>query len=170
MELVLIAGSSNRAAALMAGAVDITPLELLDAQRITTEAPDKARVMVRFADDLPDMVFTGIHANRTFAQSNPEAVVDYLRALLAVHQQISESPDRLIHKAAEVLGSDAAELYPLVKTHLAVGSWSTDGHFNEALVNAALRFLEGTGDLAVGLTAEAVADWHYLQEAQTPRE
>jgi NMT1/THI5 like len=39
MEIVLISGSSNRAVALLAGEVDLIPLELPDAQRITPEAP-----------------------------------------------------------------------------------------------------------------------------------
>jgi ABC-type nitrate/sulfonate/bicarbonate transport system substrate-binding protein len=155
---------------LLAGAVDLTPLELPDALRITTAAPERVRVLLQFADDLPEMVFTGIHANRAFARSNPDVVVDYLRALLTVHDQIRENPDLLVQKASEALGEDAIKLNQQIKTYLAGGFWRPDGHFNPPLIDASLRFFESTGDLEPGLTANAVADWHYLEKARAPRE
>jgi NitT/TauT family transport system substrate-binding protein len=164
-EIVLISGSSNRAAALLAGEVDVTPLELVDAQRIQEEAPDSVRVLVVFADDLPDMIVTGIHANRAFAEANPDVVEDFLSALLTVHAEIAEDPEPLVQKASEVLGEDADVLRPIIDDHLAFDAWSVDGGLTEARVNNSLTFFASTGDLSGSLQSDDVADWSYLQVA-----
>lgn len=162
-EVVLISGSSNRAAALLAGQVDVTPLELIDAQRIEQEAPGQVRVLARFADELPDMMVTGIYANREFAEANPSVVEDYLRAVLNIHQQIEDNPDLLVQRAAEVLGQDPAELTPIIQAHLDFDAWPTDGGLTGERFGNSLAFYLDTGDLSTGLTPGDIADERYLQ-------
>ncbi len=162
-EVVLIAGSQNRAAALLSGAVDVTPLELVDLLYLQQQAPDQVRALVWFADDLPDMVVTGIHVNKDFAESSPETVEDFLRALLAIHRQIAEDPDTLVQKAAEVLEMDVAELGPIIEAHLAFDAWPASGSLTEDEVRNSLAFYQQLGELPETLAPSDVADLHYLE-------
>jgi NitT/TauT family transport system substrate-binding protein len=164
-ELMLISGSSNRAAALLAGEVDVTPVELPDVEELLKEAPDKVHVMVTFAEDLPDVMVTGVHANLEFAEANPEVVKDFLNALLTVYKQNEADSAALVRKAAEVLKAEPAEIEPIVKTHLDFHAWPPDGGLTEARVTSTLDFYVANEDLEQGITASDVANWDYLQIA-----
>lgn len=88
-EVLYISGSDNRMAALQAGEIEGALLELADMQELERRAPGEFHALINYADALPELKTTGIHAGRAFAEAHPNWVRDYVRAVLMVHREIS---------------------------------------------------------------------------------
>jgi ABC-type nitrate/sulfonate/bicarbonate transport system substrate-binding protein len=163
-QIVIIQGSSNRAAALLSGEVDATPVELADAIEIERQAPGKFHALTIFRDDLPGLKTTGIQVSRDFAEQNPQAVRDFIRAVLAVHREINQNHDLLARAAAERLGIDSEVLPQITDAYFAINAWDANGGLTTDDVQYTLDFFTGTGDLAPGLTVSQVSDLSYLED------
>lgn len=164
-QIVLIQGSSNRAAALLSGEVDATPVELADAIALEQEAPGQFHVLTNFGHDLPDLKVTGIQFNREFAAQHPEAVEDYLAAVLTVHRQIQQDHDLLAAEASKRLALDPDIVPDIAEAYFAINAWDANGGLTEADVQYTLKFFTESGDLEPGLTVSDVADLSYLDSA-----
>jgi NitT/TauT family transport system substrate-binding protein len=158
-QIVIIPGSENRAAALLTGAVDASPVELADAVRLRLKAPGRFRTLVDFAAAYPQLKTTGVHVNREWARRNPESVHDYLRALLTVHRQVIDDPARLAAEARRRLGVDAE----VVSAHLTARAWDVNGGLTRDTVAYTVAFFTRSQSLPNGLTPERVADLRPLE-------
>ena len=90
----------------MAGRLDAAPVELTESLQLVAKAPGRFRILVSFAEELPSLVTTGVQVNRNWAARNPQAVHDYLKALLLTHRRILDHPDLLIAEARSRLHID----------------------------------------------------------------
>jgi NitT/TauT family transport system substrate-binding protein len=161
--IVTIAGSEHRAAALLAGRIDATPLELAESLYLAVRAPERFRTLVRFADELPFLATTGVQVNRSWAARNPQAVRDYLKALLTTHRKILRQPELLVAEARSRLRFDPSLLAQVVEAHLRSNAWDPNGRLTEAVVRESLAFFARSGSLPESLTAERVADLSHLE-------
>ncbi|MGH2628096.1 MAG: ABC transporter substrate-binding protein [Anaerolineales bacterium] len=161
-EVLVIPGSENRAAAMLAGQIDATPLEPADVVQLLDKAPDRFHVVADFAASLPDLMTTGVFVNRQFAEANPQAVEDVVRALLTVHRHIAADPDLLVPEAVARLGIEAELLPAIVEAHLRIDSWDVNGGLTREAVDYTLEFYVRIGSLEPGLTTDYVADVSYL--------
>jgi NitT/TauT family transport system substrate-binding protein len=162
-QIVLIQGSQNRAAALLAGEIDATPVELADAIQLAHEAPGQLHTLTNFRSDLPDLRTTGIHFNRDFAATHPEVVRDYLRALLTVHRQLNADHAVLAAEAARRLDLDPETLDAITEAYFEINAWDSNGGLTETNAQYTLRFFQSTGDLDAALTLANVADLSFLE-------
>jgi NitT/TauT family transport system substrate-binding protein len=163
-QIVLIQGSGNRAAALLAGEIDATPLELANVVELDQQAPGQFHVLVDFAQELPGLKTTGVHVNRDFATAHPQAVTDYLAALLGVHRQIAADHDLLISEATRRLDAEPDTLPQVVEAHFAINAWDVNGGLTEDAVEYTLRFFTDSGELEAGLEPSEVADLTFLND------
>lgn len=163
-QIVLIQGSSNRAAALLAGEIDATPLELADVVELSFRSPGQFHTLTSLAQDLPGLTTTGVHFNREFAEANPQAVQDYLRALLTVHRQINLDHEQIASEAARRLDFDPEILQAIVEAYFAINAWDPNGGLTQDAVDYTVAFFAESGELDPGLTAGDVADLSYLDE------
>jgi NitT/TauT family transport system substrate-binding protein len=161
--IVTIPGSEHRAAALLAGRIDAAPVELAESMYLAAKAPERFRTLVSFADELPFLVTTGVHVNRSWAARNPGAVRDYLKALLMTHRKILRHPDHLIAEARSRLRIDPALLRQIVEAHLRANAWDPNGRLTEAAVRESLAFFVRSATLPETLTAARVADLSHLE-------
>jgi len=163
-EVLVIAGSENRYAAMIAGEVDASAVEIADAVALEEEAGDRFHRLVSFAETLPDILTTTYAVNTEFASENPQVVVDLLTAVLEQHRMIDEDPAYFAGLVEEyrpyisgVVSDRSIELQGAL--------FQTDGGFTEEFVQSTIDFLtEATvieGDLAV----EGIADFSYLEQA-----
>jgi NitT/TauT family transport system substrate-binding protein len=152
--IVIIAGSENRAAALLAGAVDASPVELAEAVRLGRKAPGRIHTLVDFAATQPGLKTTGVHVNRAWAEKNPAAVEAYMGALLEVHRRARSDAAGLTAEARRRLAIDG----PVVAAHLAAGVWDVNGGLTTKAVADTLEFFIAAGSLPRGLTPQRVAD------------
>ena len=162
---LIIPGSGNRAAALLAGEIDATPLELADVAQLLAQGGDRFHILVRFAEELPGLKTSGVTVRAAFARQHPQAVTDYLQALLESHRRLAEDPGPLVTAAVEQLGLDPETAAAAVEAYMAIDAWHPNGGLDRASVAASLAFYQQMGSLPEGLTAEAVADLTYLEAA-----
>lgn len=161
-EIVLIADSQNRAAALRAGEIDATPLELSDVIQLRDDAPQSFRELVDFAAALPQIRGTGIHVNRAIATQHPEWVRDYLKAMLGIHRRIKENPRLLVDALIKYLALEPARAQEIADAYLARGAWQVNGNLTRESVASSLDFFIQTRSLPAGLDADQVSDLSYL--------
>lgn len=158
-----IPGSEHRAAALLAGRLQAAPVELAESVYLAARAPGRFRTLVTFADELPSLVTTGVHVNRTWAARRPQAVQDYLTALLTIHRRIRVQHDLLVAEARARLRIDPALVAEAAEAHVRTNAWDLNGRLTPAIVRDSVAFFVGTANLAPGATAERVADLSHLE-------
>ena len=86
---VVIPGSPNRVAALLADQIDASPLELSDSLTIDAEASDTFSLLTSLAADLPNLQTTSIYVNGDFAAENPGSVLALVKAVLTEYRRIA---------------------------------------------------------------------------------
>jgi len=163
MQIVIIQGSQNRAAALLAGEIDATPVELADALQLAHDAPGEFHTLTNFGQDLPRLRTTGYHFNRAFAEQHPEAVRDFIRAVLTVHRQINADHERLTGAAALRLDLDPETISDISEAYFAINAWDANGGLTQDNAQYTLEFFQNTGDLEASLTLADVADLSHLE-------
>jgi ABC-type nitrate/sulfonate/bicarbonate transport system substrate-binding protein len=162
-QMLVIPESAGRMAALLAGEIDASNLpgeELLKLQR---QAPGKFHALMVYAQAFPKLQIDGLHVRRSWATDNPQAVKDFLRALLNVYRQITQNPQLLYDESVKRLSLDPATAKAICDAHLQMGIWHSDGGLTVENVQYTLDFLTGTGALQPGFKVEDVTDLSYLK-------
>jgi len=162
-EVLIIAGSENRYAAMIAGEVDASAVEIADAVALEEEAGDRFHQIVSFADTLPDILTTTYAVNTEFAAENPDAVVDLLTAVLEQHRMIDEDPAYF----AELVEQYRPYISGVVSDRsieLQAALFQTDGGFTQEYVEATIQFLTDATVIEGDLAVEDVADFTYLEQ------
>lgn len=164
-EYVIIEGSENRLAAMIAGEVEASPLELVDRLNLEEEAAGEFHELTNFAQSLPQLSSNVQVVNSDFAEENPGTVQAFVEALLEQHRLIAEDPNHLL---------ELAESYPTMVTEQpgqeVLEAYSTlfpvNGGLTDEILDFSLHFFtDVTGLLEPGLTAEDVADLSYIERA-----
>jgi NitT/TauT family transport system substrate-binding protein len=86
---LVLGDSQTRAAALLAGQIDATPVELSDALNLEATGAGKVHLLTSFAETLPDLKTGSIAANAEFAKAHPEATTAFVTALLEQYRKIA---------------------------------------------------------------------------------
>jgi NitT/TauT family transport system substrate-binding protein len=161
-QILLIQGSQNRAAALLTGEVDATPLELADFVRLQRLAPGRFHALTVFSSEFPRLKSTGIQVNTEFASKYPEVVRDYLRSLITVHRQIYLDHEMLKEAAKKYLSVEQDLIPEITEAYIAQNIWDRNGGLLVDDLEYSIRFLTEMGQLKPGLTVEDVANLSYL--------
>ncbi len=163
---VVIPGSENRAAALMAGEIDATPAELIDSIRIAELRPDEFSRVANFAIDLPGLKTSGIWVRSEFAGQHPEAVKSFIRNVLETNRRINEDPEWFMEQVIRFLEmdeDDIALLPMIVEALMAVDNYPVNGGITMEGAQYTIDFFADAGRLDPGLTAGQVYDLSYLE-------
>lgn len=89
---LVLGDSQTRAAALLAGEIDATPVELSDALTLDATGAGKVQLLTSFAETLPDLKTGSIAANVEFMEAHPEATRAFIKALVTQYRKIMEDP------------------------------------------------------------------------------
>ena len=160
-QVLIIAGTSNRVAALLANQADASPVELDDLLNLQRQAPGRFHALAAFAEEMPQIELSGYYVNVGFGKRQPEAVKDFLRALLQAWRQVQDK-DTLRQAIAKYLALDdsaaqaSAEMYPGRKM------WDVNGGLEAESTQATLDFLVAAGALQPGLKVSDIADRSFL--------
>jgi NitT/TauT family transport system substrate-binding protein len=163
---LVIPGSENRAAALMAGEIDVTPSELIDSIRIMELQPGEFHRVANFATDLPGLKTGGYWVSREFAEENPEAVESFVRNVLEVHRRINDEPEWFVEQVPRFLemeDEDIALLPQIVDALLAINNYPVNGGLTQESGQFTIDFFTDAGRLEPGLTAEEAFDLAHLE-------
>jgi ABC-type nitrate/sulfonate/bicarbonate transport system substrate-binding protein len=88
-DYVVIPGSPNRLAALLADQIDASPLELGDGLTVDAQASDRFHLVASLANDLPNLQTTSIYVNGDFAAANPGSVQALVDAVLTEYRRVA---------------------------------------------------------------------------------
>jgi NitT/TauT family transport system substrate-binding protein len=163
-EFLILEGSENRAAALIAGQIDATPAELSDQVRVIGEHGDRFRVLTNFAETLPELMGALYVVNSTFAEDHPDVVLDVLRTVVDTHRRIADDPTVLQDAATEHLELDPASLPAIVQAYADTGAFNTNGGLTRDRLEYTLDFLTDAGAIEPGVTVDQAADFSFLDQ------
>lgn len=164
---IVIPGSENRAAALLNGQIDASPLELADWINVNQKSPGKFHLLENFARGLPDLSTTPIYVNVPWAERNRQLVVTYLAELLKTHRIIQANPQRIQEAAAQKIEALDKQVIPeITRAYQEINAFDEAGGLTLSKVNGTIKFFTDAGQIEPGMTAEKAADLSYIQEAQ----
>lgn len=161
----VIPGSENRAAALLAGQIDATPSELADAVQVLSKRGADFHVIANFAKDVPELKATLLYVNSNFAAANPQAVQDYMEAVIGVHRDVNKNPKLLEESAPKYLTIEKEALPLITKAHMDANAFDPNGGLTAAAMTFSINFFTEAKDLDPGLTLAASTDLSYLEKA-----
>ena len=163
--VIYIAGSENRADALLRDQLDASPVEIVDLVRLMNEAPGKFNIVSSYAQDLSGLIGLTMFVKNDYMEKNPQVVKDAIKALLTVYQRAKEEPDFIVENAPKYLPSleenilkEAAELYHEYDL------WPADGDMDEETQKYTVDFWTEQGLLENNLSYEAYFDRTLLDE------
>lgn len=161
-EMLYMSGSENRAAALQAGELDGAMLELADILQLNKQAPGKFITLINFAHALPALKTNGIFTPRKFAQTHPDAVRAYLRAIIQVHRAIRQNPQALYDAMVKYLKMDAATAQQVGDAYLSANVWDLNGGLKAGDTAYSADFFARMGSLSSGLEPAKLEDVSHL--------
>ncbi len=166
-EPLIIEGSQNRLAALLADQIDASPVEFADALILEEEGGFFA--IASFADDLPELHPTSVYGNTEWMEENPEATTALVTALLEQHRRINSEDGYMMQLYQEYLPEEAAgeSAEAIAQAYVDAGIFPDDGGLTEEAVQYTIDFFgpDGTGAIEAELSVDEVADLSYLQAA-----
>jgi ABC-type nitrate/sulfonate/bicarbonate transport system substrate-binding protein len=166
-EPLIIEGSQNRLAALLADQIDTSPVEFGDAIILDNEGGFGS--VVSFSADLPELHPTSVYGNSQWMQDNPEVTTLLVTKLIEQYRRINSEDGYLMQLFEEYLPEEAAgeSAQAIVDAYIEQGIFPDDGGLDDAAVEYTIGFFgpEGTGDVSVELPPEDVADLSYLEAA-----
>lgn len=166
-EPLIIEGSQNRLAALLADQIDTSPVEFGDAL-ILEEEGGFSRV-VSFSRDLPELHPTSVYGNAGWMAEHEDATVALIKALLEQYRRINSEDGYLMELFQEYLPEEAAgeNAEAIANAYVEAGIFPDDGGLDEEAVQYTIDFFgpDGTGAIEEDLSPDQVADLSYLQTA-----
>jgi NitT/TauT family transport system substrate-binding protein len=161
---LIVPGSENRAAALLAGQVDITPLELSDAIQIDRLRPGQFFRMADFSRDVPWLLASIFYSSPRTISGKRDQIRVFTRELLKVHRLVARDPSVIANVAAKYIKSFDAAMLPEIAARLAAaGYWPTDGGFSLPAVSRTMQFYVDIQAVKPGLKAEEIGDYTIVQ-------
>lgn len=166
---VVIPGSPNRLAALLADQIDASPLELTDSITVDAQASDRFHLLASFANDLPNLQTTSIYVNGDFAARNPGTVLAVVKAVLEQFRKIDGNPDYLKEVAQKYAGSaiDPNTIDAAAKKYVELKMFPVNGGLTEENLRYTAEFFgpNGTGSVDRVLDVQEFADLSFLTMA-----
>jgi NitT/TauT family transport system substrate-binding protein len=161
---MIVPGSENRAAALMAGEIDATPAELSDAINIDQQRPGEFNLMANFGRDLANLKTSVFYANETFLEEHPGAVKDFIQTLLEVHREMMADPNIILEEAPKYFDVDEELLPGIAQAYGELELFDPNGGLSlDALTYSLDFYYQGEG-IEPGLTAEKICDLSFLED------
>jgi ABC-type nitrate/sulfonate/bicarbonate transport system substrate-binding protein len=159
---LIIAGSENRYAALLADQIDASPVEFADALKL--DAHGGFTRVVSFAHDSPELRPLSISGYEPWMKENPDVVRTFIRELLLQNRRINSEEGYLLELINRYL-PDEENAEALAEAYVEAEIFPNDGGVTEAGVEYTLRFFgpNGTGDLKTEMSVSDVADLSYLE-------
>ena len=169
-EPLIIEGSQNRLAALLAGQLDASPLELGDWIKLRGERPNDFHLIVDFAQSLPNLLTGSVYANTDWLAENEEAVSELTLELLKVHRRIADEPGYLLSLYDKYLPdetTDRATAIFVTDTYRELGLFPVNGGLTPTALEYTANFFGpgGTGSTSRLVTVDEVSDLRYLDAA-----
>jgi NitT/TauT family transport system substrate-binding protein len=171
---IVIAGSQNRAAALLAGQIDATPAELADWLNIKAKDATKYIQLADFAKDLPGLHPTSIYGNTAWMEQNPAVVTDLVREIVLQNRRVASEPGYLLtlykkFLPEEVKTKGEAAAKEITDAYTQKGLFDVNGGIDAAAIEYTAKFFgpSGTKELKADMPVSQIAELSYLNAVLT---
>ena len=161
-QVLVVAESSSRAAALLAGRMDAAMVPGEELLKLQQQSTIPFHAIASPAGQFPGVRVDGLQVRREWANRNPAAVRDLLAAQLRAHRLIRSNPQVLYDESARRLSLDLATAKAIGDSHLRMDIWDVNGGLTPENVQSTIDFLTEAHALPAGLTAAQVSDLSYL--------
>jgi NitT/TauT family transport system substrate-binding protein len=163
---IILPGSENRYAALIADEIDASPIELSDAIALEAEGGDRFRRLTSFAETLPNLLLTPIYANTDWASENPNTLTLLLAKVLEQHRRFNAEPEYFKEEIVKTLpGVNQETLDAVVDAYVGLEMYDPTGGITPEQQEFTIQFVETAGAIEPGLTPEQAFDRTYLDAA-----
>lgn len=160
---LIVPGSDNRLAALLAGQIDASPLELSDAIALEAKGGAKFVQVTNFAKTLPTVHPTTVYANGDFLTANPDSARALIKAILLEHRKIAGNAKYLEDITVKYFPKIAKETLPAAaKQYVDLKMFDVNGGLTPELVQASIDFFAAAGSIKAGMKVSDVSDFSHL--------
>lgn len=165
-EYIILPGSENRFAALLADEIDASPIELSDAIALEAEGGDRFVRLASFAEELPAITPTPIYVNSDWASQNPNTVTAFLVALLEQQRRFNEDPEYFKQRTLEVLeGINEETIDEVIAAYVELEMYDPTGGITEEQQQGTIDFVTQAEGIEPGLEPGDVYNRTYLDAA-----
>ncbi len=168
-QYVVIPGSPNRLAALLADQIDASPLELGDSITIDTEAGDRFSLLASLAADLPELQTTSIYVNGAFAKENPGTVLALVKAVLTEYRRVGADAAALQADAEKYTADsiDPKTVSAAAAKYVELKMFPADGGVTKENLDYTAKFFgpSGTGATKTDIPFDQWVDLSFLESA-----
>lgn len=154
-EFVVISGSGNRVTALLEGQIDGTIVRIEDWMSVD---PGTAHELDTLSETQADLLTQTIVIDSSRSEQAGPAAAALLAALDEQFAAVREDPAAFAEVAAQILGSEASDVQPVLEALIADGTFPETSALPQASIDATLAFYQETGTVSEELTADQVAD------------
>ena len=158
---LVISGKSNRPAGLLAGELDAALMDQADMPSLLSQRPGDFQAFLVFGQEFPELTTLSQFTRRDLATQYPEAVKDWLRALLDARRRIQD-PQVLAGEFVKRLGIDPVVAQATAAAYLEHKYWDVNGRYTPQIIQQNIDFYITAGSLKEGLKANDVADLSFL--------
>lgn len=163
---IVISGSENRAAAIMNGQIDATPLELSDWVKVDVQRPNQFQLLVNFSKGLASLSTSSYYANTDWLETNKPVGVAFMAEILKTHRMVEQDPKLLEEGAKKYVPEvDAAALPRIIAAYKEIDGFPVNGGLDAAKVEGTIKFFTDSGQLQPGMTVQRAANLSVLEEA-----
>lgn len=163
--ILIISDSDQRAAALLAGQLDASPLELGSEVQLLKKGGDKFHTLADLSKELPQLDTSAVYVNSDFLSKNRQAVVDFDTELLKANRAVGANPQLLKQNNLKYkLGGDE-NIDDVIKAYVGINAWDKNGGFTTDRLAYSIDFFTKGGQLKAGLKPEDVGDVSIINDA-----
>jgi ABC-type nitrate/sulfonate/bicarbonate transport system substrate-binding protein len=153
--MMLVEGSENRLAGLLAGQIDASPIDLQDWTLLDLERPGDFMVVEDLTESMP-ILRVAFAAPKSFIADNEQLIEDWIRVHLQVYREIYEDPQILVDAGIELLRQiDPAALPAIVDSFVEAAVWPVEGNLTDESVQATIDFFNNDGEPFEHISAPA---------------
>ena len=161
-QYVVVPGSPNRLAALLADQIDASPLELGDSITIDTKASDRFSLLATFAEGLPELQTTSIYVNGDFATNNPGTVLALVKAVITEYRRVGGDAALLQADAEKYTSNsiDESTIGAATKKYVELKMFPANGGITKENMDYTAKFFgpSGTGSVKTDFTLDQWVD------------
>ncbi|HLG72077.1 MAG TPA: ABC transporter substrate-binding protein [Chloroflexota bacterium] len=163
--ILIIADSDQRGAAMLAGQLDASPLQLDSQVALYKKGPNKFHTLADFSKDLPQLDTSAIYVSDEFLSKNRPAVVDFVTELIKANRAVAANPQLLKENNAKYkLGGDDV-VDDVAKAYLGINAFDKNGGVTEQRMTYSIDFFTKANQLKPGLKVSDVADLSVVNDA-----
>lgn len=164
-QILIVPGSSTRSAAMAAGRLDATPLELDDALNLVEKFPSRFHWLADFSTDLPDLLNAVFYTRTDNLRANRPFYVAFETALLQTHRAINRNPQLLVEATPKYLPTMKGEdVKGIVEAYIKSHNFDNNGGLSLAAIQYSIDFYSKAGQFKPGLKAADTVDFSVLNE------